>query len=167
VLTDYDIGVLTADAALGDFFEQVARQSGDAKAAANWTLGEVLATLKTSGQAIAHFTVRPADLAGLIDMVRAGTVSGTAAKRVFALMAQFGDRPRDIADREGLLKISDDATLGRWIDEVLGEHPAEAARFLTGERRLQGVLVGHVMKKSNASADPQRVNQLLAARPGT
>jgi aspartyl-tRNA(Asn)/glutamyl-tRNA(Gln) amidotransferase subunit B len=166
VLTDYDIGVLTAEAALGDFFEQVARQSGDAKAAANWTLGEVLATLKTSGHAIAHFTVRPADLAALIDMVRDGTVSGTAAKRVFALMAQFGDRPRDIANREGLLKMSDDATLSRWIDDVLGEHPAEAARFLAGERRLQGVLVGYVMKKSNASADPQRVNQLLAARPG-
>jgi len=166
-LTDYDIGVLTADPSLGNFFEQVARQSDDAKAAANWTLGEVLATLKSSGQSIAHFTVRPADLAELIVMVRNGDVSGTAAKRIFAAMVDSGDRARDIAKRDGLLQVSDDATLTRWIDEVLAEHPEEAARFLGGERRLLGVLVGHVMKKSKGSADPQRVNQLLAGRPGT
>jgi Asp-tRNA(Asn)/Glu-tRNA(Gln) amidotransferase B subunit len=29
---------------------------------------------------------------------------------------------------------------------------------------LQGVLVGHVMRKSKGSADPQRLNQLLGAR---
>jgi aspartyl-tRNA(Asn)/glutamyl-tRNA(Gln) amidotransferase subunit B len=166
-LSDYDVGVLTADPWLGDYFEQVARQTDDAKTAANWTLGEVLATLKATGQAIAHFTVRPADLAALITMIRDGVVSGTAAKRVFAVMVESGDRPRDIADREDLLKVSDDAMLGRWIDDVLSEHPAEAARFLGGEDRLLGVLVGHVMKKSKGSADPRRVNQLLAARPGT
>jgi aspartyl-tRNA(Asn)/glutamyl-tRNA(Gln) amidotransferase subunit B len=49
---------------------------------------------------------------------------------------------------------------------VLAEHPDEAARFLAGEKRLQGVLVGHVMKRSGGSADPKRVNQLLATRVG-
>jgi aspartyl-tRNA(Asn)/glutamyl-tRNA(Gln) amidotransferase subunit B len=65
------------------------------------------------------------------------------------------------------LKVSDDDALARWIDEVFAAHPAEAERFLAGERRLQGVLVGHVMKASKGSADPKRVNQLLAARSGT
>jgi len=166
-LTDYDIGVLTAEPALGNYFEQVARESDDPKAAANWILGEVLAALKTTGLGIAHFTVRPVDLASLIAMVRDGVVSGTAAKRIFGAMVQSGDSPRDLAEREGLLQVSDDATLHRWIDEVFSEHPAEAARFVHGERRLLGVLVGHVMRKSNGSADPKRVNQLLAARPGT
>jgi aspartyl-tRNA(Asn)/glutamyl-tRNA(Gln) amidotransferase subunit B len=47
---------------------------------------------------------------------------------------------------------------------VLAAMPEEAARFLGGERRLQGVLVGAVMKRSKGSADPKKVNQLLAAR---
>ena len=70
-------------------------------------------------------------------------------------------------EREGLLKVSDDAALVKWIDEVFAEHPAEVQRYLAGERRLQGVLVGYVMKQSKGSADPKRVNQLLAARVGT
>jgi aspartyl-tRNA(Asn)/glutamyl-tRNA(Gln) amidotransferase subunit B len=166
-LTDYDIEVLTAGPAMGEYFEQVARQSEDGKTAANWMMGEVMAALKSTGQSIAHFTVRPADLAQLIHLVRDGVVSHTAAKQIFAIMVRTGDPPADIAKRENLLKVSDEGALAGWIDEVLAEHPGEAQRFLGGEKRLQGVLVGFVMKKSNGSADPKRVNQLLAARAGT
>jgi aspartyl-tRNA(Asn)/glutamyl-tRNA(Gln) amidotransferase subunit B len=166
-LSEADVNVLTATAGLSGYFEQLARQTNDPKAAANWMLGEVLAALNDTGQTIEHFTVRPADLADLMTLVRDGVVSHSAAKRVFAAMVSTGDRPRAIAEREGLLKVTDDAALVRWIDEVLMEHPAEADRFAGGERRLQGVLVGYVMKKSNGSADPKRVNQLLAARTGT
>ena len=166
-LSDYDIDVLTSSVALGDYFEHVARQSGDPKTAANWMLGEVLATLKETNQDIAHFTVRPADLGALIVLVRDGTISNSAAKQVFATMVKTGDSPGQIVEREGLRKVTDDSALIAWIDEVVAEHPDEAKRLFGGEKRLQGVLVGHVMKKSKGSADPKRVNQLLEARAGT
>jgi aspartyl-tRNA(Asn)/glutamyl-tRNA(Gln) amidotransferase subunit B len=166
-LTDYDIEVLTANAAIGQYFEQVARQSADPKTSANWMMGEVLAALKSSGQTIEHFNVRPADLAALIVMVRDGVVSHSAAKHIFGAMVATGDSPGRIAERDGLLKVSDDAALISWIDAVFAQYPAESARFVGGEKRLQGVLVGHVMKQSKGSADPKRVNQLLAARVGT
>jgi len=166
-LSAYDIDVLTSSVALGDYFEQVARRSGDPKAAANWVLGEVLATLKNTGQSIDRFSVRPADLGDLLVLVRDGTISNSAAKQIFATMVATGDPPGRIVDREGLRKVTDDAALIAWIDEVVAEHPDEAARLFGGEKRLQGVLVGHVMKKSKGSADPKRVNQLLAERSGT
>jgi aspartyl-tRNA(Asn)/glutamyl-tRNA(Gln) amidotransferase subunit B len=163
-LSAYDIDVLTSDPALGDYFEHVAGQHGDAKVAANWIMGEVFASLKTLGQSIADFSVRPSDLAALLALVRDGTISHTAAKQVFGVMVKSGEPPARIAEREGLLKVSDDAALARWLNEVLAEHPAEAQRFVGGERRLQGVLVGYVMKKSNGRADPRRLNQMLAER---
>ena len=88
----------------------------------------------------------------------------TPMKVIFARMVESGDRPEQIAERDGLLQVGDDQALAGWIDAVLAEHPAEAARFLGGERRLQGVLVGMVMKKSGGRADPNRVNQLLVER---
>ena len=166
-LTPYDIEVLTAGPGIGAYFAHVARQSGDPKTAANWVMGDVLASLKATDQSIEHFSVRPADLAELLDLVRDGVVSHAAAKQIFALMVKTGDRPYQIAEREKLLKVTDDSALVAWIDEVLAEHPDEARRFIGGERRLQGVLVGHVMKKSKGSADPKRVNQLLGERIGT
>ena len=64
------------------------------------------------------------------------------------------------------LQVGDEAAIGSWVDEVLAEHPEEANRYLAGEKKLQGVLVGFVMKKSKGRADPKRVNQLLSARGG-
>jgi aspartyl-tRNA(Asn)/glutamyl-tRNA(Gln) amidotransferase subunit B len=166
-LTTYDVEVLTASRAMADYFEAVARRSNDAKTAATWIMGELFATLKATGQTIEHFTVRPADLADLLGLVAAGTVSRSAAKQVFLTMVKTGDPPAKIAERDGLLKVSDDASLARWIDEVLADNPDEARRFLGGEKRLQGVLVGYAMKKSSGAADPKRLNQLLAARLGS
>jgi aspartyl-tRNA(Asn)/glutamyl-tRNA(Gln) amidotransferase subunit B len=163
-LPAYDIEVLTSSPRLADYFESVARPHGDAKVAANWVMGEVLAEINRTGAPLAEFRVRPADLARLLDMVRDGLISHSAAKRVFALMAESGERPEQIAEREGLTRVADDGPLRGWIDEVLAAHPAEAARYLAGERKLQGVLVGLVMKASGGRADPKRVNQLLVER---
>ena len=163
-LTDYDVGVLTATRALGDYFDELAARSGDAKTSANWMLGEVLASLKSGVIDLGALRVTPSSLSDLLALVRDGVVSHTAAKQIFGVMVETGDAPRAIAERERLIKVSDDEALARWIDEVFAENPGEAGRFVRGERRLQGVLVGLVMKKSNGSADPKRVNQLLGVR---
>ena len=165
-LSVYDAGVLTATKSLGDYFEELARQCGDAKTAANWVMGEVRAALNATRREIDQFPVRPADLAELLGLVRDGILSGTAAKRVFAIMTETGERAPGIAQREGLVQVRDDAALQKWIEEVIAEHQTEAQRYASGERKLLGVLVGFVMKKSGGRADPKRVNQLLAARLG-
>ena len=162
----YDADVLTADRSLGNYFEQVARAHRDPKAAANWVMGEVRAALNARRVGIDRFPVRPADLAQLLDLVADDILSGTAAKRVFALMTETGEPAPQIAAREGLVQIRDDAALREWIEQVIAEHESEAARCARGERKLLGVLVGFVMKKSKGRADPRRVNQLLAERLG-
>ncbi|HEX3465116.1 MAG TPA: Asp-tRNA(Asn)/Glu-tRNA(Gln) amidotransferase subunit GatB, partial [Candidatus Elarobacter sp.] len=163
-LGEYDVDVLTASPPLADYYEAVARAHGDGKSAANWVMGEVLARVKADGVDLDTFRVRPHDLAELLNLVRDGVVSHTAAKQVFARMAETGDPPAQIAEREGLVKVDDDAQLAGWLDEVLAEMPTEAARYRAGEKKLQGVLIGAVMKKSKGRADPRKLNQLLASR---
>jgi aspartyl-tRNA(Asn)/glutamyl-tRNA(Gln) amidotransferase subunit B len=165
-LSQVEIEQLTADPALAEYFESVARASGDGKAAYNWVMGEVLAALRATSAEIGHFRVRPADLAQLLNLVRDGTISHTAGKRVFALMVETGKPAPQVAADEGLLQVGDEGAIATWVDEVLAEHPEEAARFRAGEKKLQGVLVGFVMKKSKGRADPKRVNQLLSTRAG-
>jgi aspartyl-tRNA(Asn)/glutamyl-tRNA(Gln) amidotransferase subunit B len=165
-LSDYEVDVLTANPKLAEYFEQVARRHTDSKAAAGWVMGEVLASLKAMDRRIDDFPIRPSDLAELLGLVRDGILSRTAAKQIFSQMILTGERPTQVAEREGLFKVSDDAALLAWMEEVIAEHPAEADRLAGGEARLKGVLVGFVMKKSKGSADPKRVNQLLADRFG-
>ena len=165
-ISPVEVEQLTASPALADYFEAAARASADGKGAYNWVMGEVMAAVRTSGEEIAHFKVRPADLAQLLNLVRDGTISHTAAKRVFTRMVETGKPAAQIAADEGLLQVGDESAIATWVDEVLSEHPEEAKRYLAGEKKLQGVLVGFVMKKSSGRADPKRVNQLLSTRGG-
>jgi aspartyl-tRNA(Asn)/glutamyl-tRNA(Gln) amidotransferase subunit B len=159
-----DVEILTSSAILADYYEQSARAHGDPKTAANWVMGEVLAAVNAAGMSLREFPVRPADLAELLGLVRDGKVSHTAAKRIFGEMRRSGARPAQIAEREGLLQEGSADAITIWVDEVMAEHPEEARRFIGGERKLLGVLVGAVMKKSKGRADPKRVNQLLSSR---
>jgi len=165
-LSSVEVEQLTAHSDLAEYFEAVARASADGKASYNWVMGEVQAALHASGEEISRFRVRPADLAQMLNLVRDGTVSHTAAKRVFAKMVETGNPAAQVAADEGLLQIGDEGAIATWIEEVLQEHPEEATRYLGGEKKLQGVLVGFVMKKSKGRADPKRVNQLLSTRGG-
>jgi len=163
----YDVDVLTASPRVSAYFEATLAAHGDAKAAANWVMGEVLGALKTSGDDISAFPIAPPRLAALLTLVHDGMVSHTAAKQIFAIMLASGGEPADIAKREGLVQVSDEGALGAWLDEVIAAMPAEAERFRNGEKKLQGVLIGAVMKKSKGSADPKRVAQLLVERLGS
>ena len=91
-------------------------------------------------------------------------VTGCASRAESVLKGLQAVRPE--ADYIAVHDAARPLLTAKWIDEVFAEHAAEAARFTSGEKKLQGVLVGLVMKKSNGSADHRKVNQLLAARGG-
>ena len=163
-LGDKEVDALTTELEIAEYFDAVSKASGDGKAAANWVLGEVLASLNADGGHIEQFPIGAKRLAALIALVKEGGVSSTAAKTLFHTMRTDHGEPKAIAERDGLLQVGDDSALIGWIDEVWAELPDEAARFAAGEKKLVGVLVGAVMKKSKGRADPKKVNQLLAAR---
>jgi len=163
-LASSEIEQLSVAPALAAHFEAVAGASGDPKRAANWLLGVLLASLNASGLTVDTHPVSAQRLGVLIRLEADGVLSNSAARQLFGLLEREDAEPLALAKREGLLKVSDDDALCAWIEQVLAEFPAEATRFLAGEAKLQGVLVGHVMKKSKGAADPRKVNQLLAAR---
>lgn len=165
-LPDADIEALLTSRRLADWFDAVALATRDGRRAANWLLGPVLASLNASGNDLTHYPVTVAHIAALIDLEATGAVSSTAARQLLPMLEREPVDPRLLAEREGLLQVRDDAPLVQWIDDVFREHPVEAARFCAGERKLQGVLVGLVMKASKGAADPKRVNQLLGERAG-
>lgn len=163
-LTAVESEQLTASRDLASFYEAIANACGDARRAANWVLGAILASMNANRWSVNEYPVSPQRIASLIQLEASGTLSNTAARQLLPLLGQQDADPLDLAEREGLLKVTDASQLERWIDEVFAESQNEARRFLDGERKLQGVLVGLVMRKSGGSADPKLVNQLLAKR---
>jgi aspartyl-tRNA(Asn)/glutamyl-tRNA(Gln) amidotransferase subunit B len=160
----YDAAVLAADPALADYFEATARLTGDGKTTSNWVTTDVLGWLNQRGLGMSDVPLSPPRLAELLGLVLDGTLSNSAARRVFGLMSQSGRDARDLADELGLAQVSDDGPLKEWIDVVVRKFPAEAARARGGEAKLVGFLMGQVMKLSGGRADPKRASALLRER---
>jgi aspartyl-tRNA(Asn)/glutamyl-tRNA(Gln) amidotransferase subunit B len=162
-IPDYDAGVLTLSREIADYFEELARASGNAKAASNWVMSAVLRKLKDDDRPLARSPVAPAALAELLKLVDAGTISGTTAKDVFETMWATGEGAGAIVQREGLAQVSDEAALRRAVDEVVAASPQQVATYCKGKAGTVGWFVGQVMKKTGGKANPQVVNTLLKA----
>ncbi len=159
-LPPYDAGVLAAERPVADYFEAVVASGVEAKTASNWVINDALRGWNESGR----FDVTPERLAALIALVREGTVSNQAAKRIFGELGPGSEAPRAVAERLGLVQVGDADALGQWVDEVLAANPKEVERFKSGETKLMGFFTGQVMKKSGGKADPKKVAPLLQER---
>jgi len=153
--------VLTQSAALANYFEQVVAESGNAKAASNWIMGEVLRTLKERSTVIEDVPLAPAALAGLIRLVEKGTISTTTAKDVFSKMYGSNRSADEIVAAEGLAQNSDEGALLAIVREVIGQNRDAAAQYRAGKNQTFGFLVGQVMKGSGGRANPKLASQLL------
>jgi aspartyl-tRNA(Asn)/glutamyl-tRNA(Gln) amidotransferase subunit B len=164
-IPDYDAGVLTLSREVADYFEAAARESGNAKAASNWVMTEILRKLKQGSSdeelASADIPVSPSSLAELIRLIDAGTISGKIAKDVFERMWTSGEPPRAIVAREGLTQVSDEGAIQAAIDEVIAANPGQVETYRKGKTTTLGWFVGQVMRKTGGKANPQLVNNLL------
>lgn len=160
-LSDYDAGVLTDSRETAEFFESVARESGDAKLAANWVTGELQALLNTHNWEIHESPIQADRLALLIARIMDGTISGKIAKAVFETMVDDSAGVDAIIERRGLKQVTDSGELNRLADAVIAGNPEQVRQFRDGKEQVLGYLVGQAMKLSQGKANPGQVNQLL------
>jgi aspartyl-tRNA(Asn)/glutamyl-tRNA(Gln) amidotransferase subunit B len=159
-LSRYDAFVLGGQGPLARFYE-AAVSGADAKLTANWTMGEYLAYINGAGLEPGHGHVTPGRLAALVRLVADGTISGSTAKQVFALMVEERAEPQEIVARHGLGQISDEGALAAAVAKVVADNPAQAEQFRAGKEQLLGFFVGQVMKATQGRANPTLVNDLV------
>ena len=153
-----DAAVLTAERAVADYYEAVVHAGAEPKAAANWVRTEVLADAKDHEETL---RVPPSALAQLIGLVKGGTLSHQAAKRVFGEVAERGGEPRNVAEALGLVQVADTGVVAGWVSEVLGAHTTEVTRYRNGETKLMPFFIGQVMKVSRGKADPKLTQRVI------
>jgi aspartyl-tRNA(Asn)/glutamyl-tRNA(Gln) amidotransferase subunit B len=163
-LTPYDAGVLVAERASADFYEDVAR-GRDGKAAANWVINELFGRLNKEGKDIATSPVSAAQLGGVIDLIGEGVISGKIAKDLFEIVFTEGGDPREIVETRGMKQVTDTGAIETAIDAVIAANPDKVEQA-KAKPTLLGWFVGQVMKQTGGKANPQAVNEILKAKLG-
>jgi len=167
-LSDYDAGVLSSDAAMAAYFETATATSGNAKLAANWTMGELSARLNNEDLSITKSPVSAEQLGGLIARIADNSISGKMAKEVFeGIWAGEGDADQ-IIEARGLKQVSDSGALEQMVADVLAANQAMVEDYINSDeakrKKKLGGFMGQIMKASKGQANPQQVNQILAKK---
>jgi aspartyl-tRNA(Asn)/glutamyl-tRNA(Gln) amidotransferase subunit B len=166
-LTPYDANVLTSSKAMAAYYEAVVGKVGpaNAKAAANWLMGEVSSQLNREGLDFAESPVSSAQLALLLQRIADGTISNKIAKEIFLAIWEEKATDEAAADRiieaKGLKQISDTGALEAIIDEVLAANQKSVEEFRAGKEKAFNALIGQAMKATKGKANPAQVNELL------
>lgn len=164
-LSAYDADQLTQERATADYFETVAKQSGEPKLAANWITGELAALLNREELSIEQSPVTAEQLAGLIARIVDNTISSKIAKQVFEAMAKGEGDADAVIGKRGLKQVSDTGAIEKMVDEVIAASAAQVENYRNADEakrpKMMGYFVGQIMKASRGQANPQLINEIL------
>jgi len=168
-MNDYGIlhrecDALVSSKELADYFEAVARASGDPKRSAGIVLTELLGALNKDSLDITQSPIKPEELAKVVKALSKDKITSKMAKKVF-LQAYAGKAVDDLLKETGS-KVTDQAQITKWVEEVIAENSAEVDRYHAGKQGLIAFFMGQVMRKSRGKAEPGIVNRLLKEKLG-
>ncbi|HTF03632.1 MAG TPA: Asp-tRNA(Asn)/Glu-tRNA(Gln) amidotransferase GatCAB subunit B, partial [Bacteroidia bacterium] len=162
-LSAYDAGVLTDTKEIALYYEDVLKNTTNAKAAANWVMGPVKSFLNENAVHISDFKLTAKRLAELIALIDSGKVNfGVASQKIFpAMINNAGQTALQIAEEMNLVQESDEGALLAIVKEAVAKYPAKIAEYKSGKTGLVGLFMGEVMKMSKGKADPKIANELV------
>ena len=158
------VRLVTGSNQWASFFEEAVSLGGDARAVANWMVGDLAALLNDTSTELGDSKVTPQHIADIASLVADGTISTAGAKTVLAKAFETGGAAKDLVESEGVAQISDESALLGFVDEVIAENPGPVEQFRGGKEGAIGFLVGQLMKKSKGAANPQEAQRLLRER---
>ena len=160
-IPEYDAEIITESKKTADLFEAAAAACGKPKKVANWIMVEVFRLMKETGTEPEDLTFSPENLAKLIDLVDAGTINGTVAKKVFEKIFTDNVDPEKYVEEQGLKTVSDEGALKEVVEQVIAANPKAVEDYKGGKEKALGALMGQTMRTMKGKADPGVVNQML------
>ena len=156
--------VLVPDRELSDYFEEVAKLSGEPLLAGNWiinTCRQVLNDGQLASVAELRARIAPARAADFVRARAAGTISSSAAAPVSAALLASPDPVAAIISAQGLDDKVESGELEQWCRDAIAGNPKALADFKSGKDSAINGFKGQVMKAAKGKADPKQVDETL------
>jgi aspartyl-tRNA(Asn)/glutamyl-tRNA(Gln) amidotransferase subunit B len=132
------------------------------KAAANMVMGPVRSWINERGLPMADFPVSAVRMAGLVELVEAGTVSNTqATQKLFPLLLTKEGTAEELAREHDLVQVKNDDLVERLVREAMERYPEKVAAYRSGQKGLLGLFMGEVMKGTKGKADPKAASDVV------
>ena len=156
--------VIVSERELADLYEAVAREV-DPKLVAIWFRTRLKKVLNYMKLRAADIKFTPAQLAGLLRMVRDRQLTPEQGELVLRELAKHPAEPEKIIARLGLFPIKREELLP-IIARVIEENQKAVEDYRSGKEEAINFLTGKVLQLTGRRADPREITRLLIEKIG-
>lgn len=163
-----DFGLSAEDSALiiknkefSDFYDKATEHFSDYKGIANMMLGELNRHLNNSGITLSQLKFTPKMLADLVKMSSEKRITKNAAKDIFAIMFETGEKPEETAVKNNLLTEDKTDEIIKAVKQVLNENTENVKCYKEGKTQLFGYFMGQAVRIIGKSTNPVTVKEIL------
>ncbi|MCI6357537.1 MAG: Asp-tRNA(Asn)/Glu-tRNA(Gln) amidotransferase subunit GatB [Erysipelotrichaceae bacterium] len=160
-LSEYDADILLQDKAVSEYFDKTIKYNANPKLLVNWIMVDIASYLNKNNYSISDLKLSPEHLSDLVKLISEGKISSKQAKDVFLDIVETNASPIDVANKLGIVQMSDENAIMNLVIEALNENPQAIEDFKNGKDRAVGFLVGQIMKKSRGKANPAMTSKLV------
>ena len=149
-----------------DLVTATVEHGASSESARAWWGNYLVQKANESAVAVSALPISPAQVAAVVKLVDAGTLSNKLARQVVeGVLAGEGEPEQVMADR-GLAVMRDDSVIQAAVDEALAANPDIVEKIRGGKVQAAGAIVGAVMKATRGQADAAQVRELVLAACG-
>ena len=160
-LEEVDAKILINSEGLADFFEKVATFSNNYIAISKFIITDIMGYLNKENLLIKDFKVEPKYIAEMVDLLKSNKINSSQGKEVFAHLVKENKSPLIIKDEIGATLIDDDSLIKEIILKVLNANPTLKDDFKAGKTRVQGFIMGQIMKETKGKVNPASANKII------
>ncbi len=148
---------------IGNFMNKVADETSgeNSKKIANWLIGDVKSTISENENSWNTIHLDMSNLIELAEMTSSSEVSSSGAKTILFDMILSKRSPKEIANKNNLLQVSDISEIEQIVKTVIENNQNAVQDIKNGELKVIGFLVGQVMKESKGKANPALAQEMI------
>jgi aspartyl-tRNA(Asn)/glutamyl-tRNA(Gln) amidotransferase subunit B len=160
-LNEVDARILLSNVDYADYFDKGATFTGNFQNFANFFISNVLGYLNKNTLDIKNFKVEPKHVAELVDLLKEKKINSSQGIDIFNKMVETNESPLKLQKAMGATLISDEAAIRVLVDDVIKANPTIPADFKAGTTRVQGFVMGQIMRKTGGKIDPAIANKII------
>lgn len=154
------INGLIGDVEVNQWFENAVNEWHDPKETAKWLVWPILREMNETQFVLSDLKITYEHFEQFLSLIQDGKLISSHAKIVMWEMIKYGTAPQSVIDEKWLKPVGE-GDIKAWIEEVFAEKPELKEDIAAWNMKPLGFIIWQVVKKSQGSADPKMVKELI------
>ncbi|MCI7601617.1 MAG: Asp-tRNA(Asn)/Glu-tRNA(Gln) amidotransferase subunit GatB [Mollicutes bacterium] len=160
-LDEVDAKILINNQGFADFFEKICTFSNNYINISKFMISDIMGYLNKNQLTIDEFKVDYKNIAEMVDLLKSNEINSSQGKEIFMVLVKENKSPYKIKEELGFSLINDDDLIRKIVIDTLNSNSSLKDDFRAGKTRVQGFIMGQIMKQLKGKVNPSVANKII------